>query len=252
MKGLISNVRKQSPLILSIVGSIGVIATAVTAVKATPKALHVIQINKDIRRSKAETVDDIKQTKVDIIKLAGKYYIPSVAIGISTIACIMGSLALNRSQIKSVTSAYILLDQAYREYKNKVKELYGENADNSVKTEIIKDLYEDSGVLSREKALVFYEENYGKLFERTMTEVILAEYKLNRKFALDGEASINDFLDFLGLEPIYFGNCIGWLSNSNYDFYGHPWIEFKHELIVLDDGMECISINVDNIPSIYY
>ena len=252
MKGKVNGIKKQYPLILSVIGSIGVVATAVTAVKATPKALDVIRIDREIRKGKAETLEDLKQTKADLIKLTWKYYIPSVAIGISTIACIMGSLALSRSQIKSITSAYILLDQTYREYKSKVKELYGENADHAVKTEIIKYLYEDSDIISRGKVLVFYEENYGKLFERTMTEVVLAEYNLNRKFALDGEASINDFLGFLNLEPVVFGNCIGWLSDSNYDFYGHPWIEFKHELIVLDDRMECISINVDNLPSIYY
>ena len=161
-------------------------------------------------------------------------------------------MALSHKQIKAISSAYILLDQTFKEYKRKVKELYGENADREVKKEIMNDLYEESDISPEGEKIIFYEEHYGKLFERTMLEVLQAEYDLNRRFALAGEASVNDFLDLLGLEHVEFGNCIGWLSNSNYDFYGHPWIEFKHEKMTLDDGMECVYINIDSLPSVYY
>lgn len=244
MKGIAQILKKQSPLLLSIVGSLGVIGTAVTAVRATPKALKLIEA------SRKDT--DINLTVIDTVKITWKCYIPSVAIGLATIGCIFGSTILSTHQLKSLASAYMLLDQTYREYKRKVNELYGEGADHEVKKELLKDMADDSDVNSHGEVLVFYEENYGKLFERTMLEVVEAEYKLNRQFALNGEASINDFLDLLGLDHVEFGNCIGWLSNSNYDFYGHPWIEFKHDKVTLDDGMECVYINIDSLPSTYY
>ena len=244
MKGIAQILKKQSPLLLSIVGSLGVIGTAVTAVRATPKALKLIEA------SRKDT--DINLTVIDTVKITWKCYIPSVAIGLATIGCIFGSTILSTHQLKSLASAYMLLDQTYREYKRKVNELYGDGADREVKKGLLKDMADDSDVNSHGEVLVFYEENYGKLFERTMLEVVEAEYKLNRQFALNGEASINDFLDLLGLEHVEFGNCIGWLSNSNYDFYGHPWIEFKHDKVTLDDGMECVYINIDSLPSTYY
>lgn len=244
VKGIVQNLKKQSPLLLSIVGSLGVIGTAVTAVRATPKALVLIE--------EAQNDADTNLTVIETVKVTWKCYIPSAAIGLATIGCIFGSTVLSRHQLKSLASAYMLLDQTYREYKRKVNELYGEGADREVKKGLLKDMADDSDVNSHGEVLVFYEENYGKLFERTMLEVVEAEYKLNRQFALNGEASINDFLDLLGLEHVEFGNCIGWLSNSNYDFYGHPWIEFKHDKVTLDDGMECVYINIDSLPSIYY
>ena len=246
MKGIVRNLKKQSPIIFAVVGSIGVIGTAVMAVKATPKALELIE------EARGEDNQHDPLTTRGIIFATWKCYIPSAAIGLATIGCIFGSTVLSQRQVKAISSAYILLDQTFREYKRKVKELYGENADHEVKQEIIKDIYDDSAIKPEGEKIVFYEEHYGKLFERTMIEVLQAEYDLNRRFALDGEASINDLMDLLGLEHVEFGNCIGWLSDSNYDFYGHPWIEFKHEKMILDDGMECVYINIDSLPSVYY
>ena len=246
MKGIVRNLKKQSPIILAIVGSIGVVGTAITAVKATPKALELIE------EARGENHQHDPLTAREIVRVTWKCYIPSAVIGLATICCIFGSMALSHKQIKAISSAYILLDQTFKEYKRKVKELYGENADHEVKREIVKDIYDDSDISPEGEKIIFYEEHYGKLFERTMLEVLQAEYDLNRRFALAGEASVNDFLDLLGLEHVEFGNCIGWLSNSNYDFYGHPWIEFKHEKMTLDDGMECVYINIDSLPSVYY
>lgn len=246
MKGIVRNLKKQSPIILAIVGSIGVVGTAITAVKATPKALELIE------EARGENHQHDPLTAREIVRVTWKCYIPSAVIGLATIGCIFGSNILSRNQLKSLASAYMLLDRTFKEYKRKVNELYGEGADHEVKRELVKDIYDDSDIEPDGEKLIFYEEHYGKLFERTMVEVLQAEYNLNRQFALDGEASINDFLDLLGLEHVEFGNGIGWLSDSNYDFYGHPWIDFKHEKMTLDDGMECIYINLDTLPSVYY
>lgn len=47
-----------------------------------------------------------------------KKYSPAVAIGASTIACIMGANALNRRQQVALTSAYALDQNSYKEYKD--------------------------------------------------------------------------------------------------------------------------------------
>ena len=64
--------------ILTCVGGVGVVATSVMAVKATPKALTLL---KDAEEKKGE-----KLTKTEIVKVAGPIYIPSVVVGVSTIA----------------------------------------------------------------------------------------------------------------------------------------------------------------------
>ena len=45
-----------------------------------------------------------------------------------SIVCIFGANVLNKKWQASIASAYALLDSLYKDYKNKVKELYGDDA----------------------------------------------------------------------------------------------------------------------------
>lgn len=235
--------KQRSPLILTCVGSIGVIATAAMAIKTTPKAVYLID--------EAECEKHEKLTKMEVITVAGPAYIPTVLVGAATIACIFGANILNRRQQAAITSAYILLERTYKDYKNKIVELYGKDGLQKVHTAIVKDKYDESKIQPKDpETCIFYEEHYGKLFERTMLEVQDAEYRINRKFALEGEASLNDFFEFLGLEPTKSGNMLGWSQEASYDFYNYSWIEFEHELVTMDDGMECYMINMPFEPTL--
>lgn len=78
-------------------------------------------------------------TKLEMVKIAGPLYIPSILIGVSSIACIVGSNVLNKQKQAALVSAYTMLDQSYKEYKNKVIELYGDEADKAVEEELAKD-----------------------------------------------------------------------------------------------------------------
>ena len=124
-------IKRNGATILSVVGAAGVIGTAVLAVKATPKALTLLDLAK---KEKGE-----KLTKLEVVKIAGPAYIPSILMGVSSIACIIGSNVLNKQKQAALVGAYTMLDQSYKEYKNKVVELYGAEADQAVEEEIKKD-----------------------------------------------------------------------------------------------------------------
>lgn len=83
--------------------------TAVMAVKATPKALRLIE--------EAEKEKGKKLTKTETVKVAWTPYIPTVLVGASTIACIFGANVLNKRRQAALMSAYALLDSSYKEYK---------------------------------------------------------------------------------------------------------------------------------------
>lgn len=243
--------RKSSPTLLSCLGAVGVVATTVLAVKATPKAhrkllLKGLEVNEDV----AHPENYRELTTKEAIQTVWKDYIPAAAVGIGTMICIFGANGLNRRQQAAITGAYVLLDQAYREYQKKAKELYGEEGDEKIREEIIKEKEIDFKPSGGE-TLVFYEDTYGKFFERTMAEVIDAEYQLNRIFALEGEASLNKFYELLGLEPMKYGDLLGWNQETNDEFYNYPWIEFEHKLITLDDGLECYYINMTYPPFLF-
>ena len=234
--------KNNSATILSGIGAIGVVATAVMAVKATPKALILLD------EAKEEKKDEL--TKLETIRVAGPVYIPSVLMGISTIACIFGANVLNKQKQAALTSAYMLLENSYKDYRTKVKELYGEEADKKIREEMAKDDYEIEYSEPDEEKQLFYEPISQRYFESTVEEVQRAEYHLNRNFILRDYANLNEFYKFLGLKETTEGEILGWSTYAGYEKYGYSWVDFTHERIELEDGMECITIDYPFEPSL--
>lgn len=232
---MVLQVKRHSPTILTCLGAAGVVATAVTAVRATPKVVRMIQ--------RAEDKKGDALTKMETVRVAAPSYIPAATIGASTIACIFGANALNRHQQAAITSAYIFLDNAYKEYRHRVKELYGNDADLAIRKTITKKRREPV-VVKSEDTVLFFEERYGEYFERTMAEVTNAEYELNRKLSIDGIASLNDFYRYLNLNPVRYGEYIGWSESA--------WVDFEHDMVELEDGMECCLVTIATPPATDY
>ena len=217
--------KKNGPTILTCIGSVGVVVTSVMAIKATPKAIALLEDARD------EKGDDL--TKFEKVMVAGPAYIPTIIVGTSTIACVFGANILNQRQQAALMSAYALLDSTYKEYQSKVVDLYSEEADSRVKKEIAKDKYLGDDKLVDNDAL-FYDEFSGRYFESTNAKVLKAEYKTNKKILDHGRACLNDFYCALGLEPTKYGDRLGWSVND-------LSLDFRHEKFILDDGLEgCI------------
>jgi hypothetical protein len=232
--------KRNGSTILTCLGAAGTIATAVTAVKATPKALEAIKY--------AEEEKGEKLTKLEIVNVAGPAYIPTVLTATATVACIFGANVLNTRKQAALISAYTLLDNSYKEYKNKVKELYGEDADKNVRAELAKDKYEKTEVSDRKQ--LFYDEYSGRYFESTIEAVLIAEYDLNRMIAIDYGVFLNEFYELLGIDTVDYGDYMGWSVYELCETQWHSWIEFSHRKVVLDDGLECTIISIDTEPSL--
>ena len=221
--------KKHSSTILTFVGSAGVIATAVFAVKATPKAIALLEEAKEEKGSEL--------TKLEVVKTAWKPYIPATITGVSTIACIFGANYLNSRTQASLMSAYALLDSSYQEYRKKTNDVYGEDADLNIKKEIVSSKYVNEPLVEEGKEL-FFDWQSCRYFESTMEEVKRAEYIFNQNFAMTGFACINDFYDILHLEHVKGGDQLGWSTISNDSVYGYSELSFEFEKIVVDDGSE--------------
>lgn len=230
-------VKRNLPTILTTVGAVGVVATGVTSAKATPKAIKLLQ--------QAEEKKGEKLTVIEKVKAAGPVYIPSMIIGTATIACVFGSNAINKHRQEALISAYAVLDQSYKEYRNKVKDVLGEDADATVMSEIAKDKYEEAkekfDSKDQEKdddVKLFFEEYSGRYFEATMSDVLEAEYHFNRNFALRDYADLNELYSFLGLPETEYGATIGWGRFAGESVYGYQWIDFCHVKDRMKDGTE--------------
>lgn len=235
---------RNGSTILTCIGGAGVVATSVMAVKATPKALKLLEA--------AEEEKGEELTKLEVVQAAGYVYIPAIITGVTTLACIFSAQILNKRQQAAITSAYALLDSSYKNYKNKVTELYGEEADKKVKEEIAKDDYEDSDIKIEDDKELFYDFFSGRYFESTSRAVREAEYMLNRQLSIDSYASLNDFYDFLKIPHIEGGDELGWSAAKNFECYWQSWIDFAHVDATMDDGLECHIIHIQSEPTLGY
>lgn len=233
--------KKNASIILTFAGSAGVIATSVMAVKATPKAITLLE------NAKEEKGEDL--TKLETIKIAGPTYIPTVIMGASTIACIFGANALSQRQQAALMSAYVLLDNSYKDYKNKVKELYGEDSDVRIKEKISKDKYNEDPYPIEDGKQLFYDEFSQRHFEATTEEVLRAEHEINRMLAVHYGVYLNEFYELLGLERTDYGDYLGWSTGELVETYLYNWIDFHHQKVIMEDGMECTIISMCTEPT---
>lgn len=233
--------KRNSATILTCVGAAGVIATTVTAVKATPKAVALLD------EAKKEKGEDL--TKLEVVKIAGPAYIPTAVLGLSTLACIFGANVLSQRGQASLMSAYALVDGAYKDYKKKAVELLGNEADEQIKAGIAKDKYDENPVKMVEEGKRLYYDYYSEqYFEATPYQVQKAEYEVNRTLMMDDAVYLNEWYQNLGLEKLEHGDDFGWNTCANMDAYWQTWIDFHHQKVVMDDGLECIIISFVQDP----
>ena len=242
--------KRNGSTILTCAGAVGVVTTSIMAVKATPKALSLLE---EAKKEKGEEL-----TTIETIRVAGPTYIPTILIGASTLACIFGANILSKRDQAALASAYALLDNSFKEYKETLKELYGEEAHQNIMDHIAIEKANEVGVhgsyfattcdLTADEAcgepVLFYEEHSNRYFEATIEQVINAEYHLNRNYILRGYSYLNELYEFLGLETTDYGSVLGWTPTDE----GEYWIEFNHRKVTLDDGLECYILEMPFEP----
>jgi len=249
MKGYL---KRSSPAILTCLGSIGVVATSVLAVKATPKAVDIIRAREGIDHEG----NYYGPTKLEVVQSCWKCYIPAALVGLSTIACIFGANVLNKRNQASLASAYALLSESYQQYRKAAKAVYGEDADSKIKAQMAKDTYVSADgyhVYSADmdlesERILCYDLFSKRYFTSTMAAVLNAQYHINRNLQLRGNVSINEFYEFLGIDKIENGDDIGW-SIDEFIEDGIMWLDFDNRHTVLDDGLECCVISALRNPN---
>ena len=250
--------KKATPTILTCISAAGVVATVVLAVRSTPKALKCIEEAKAAKN----TENGENLTQMETMAACWRCYIPAAVTGIATIGCIFGANALNRHQQASLVSAYALVSRSFNSYKQKVKEFYGEEAHKKVMASLAAEKstkpplyagsltqmtslgFEDVG----EEERLFYDAISDRYFQATISQVLQAEYHLNRNFALTGGfITLNQFYEFLGISKVPGGDEVGWMVSD-----GLYWVDFDHQKTVVDDGLngevECYIIDAPFPP----
>lgn len=242
--------RKHGGTILAVAASVGVVATAIETGRATTKAQHILEVDKELTKFNENEfgVTEEPPTKKQIVLMCWKAYVPAAILGGGTIACILGSNALNKKQIASLTAAYMALGKTYQEYRRQVAEQIG--------VEEEKDIYKDTqDVLETptpagtdEEKLLCYEPISKRYFHATEVELTDAFYQMNRDFALDGETSMNSLYNYLGLDYLPEGDTTGWSADYLANEWEYYWIDFRYYKQTTDDGLEVYYVDAFQPP----
>lgn len=202
-KGVGNKVSKHSPEILTAVGIAGMVTTTILAVKATPKALQLIE------EEKAET-------PVEKVKVAWKPYIPAATTGIFSVACLIGASSVNARRNAALATAYKLSETALTEYRDKVVEVVGEKKEKTIRDEVAKDRVEKNPtkktdvIITGKGNTVCMDYLSGRYFTTDIDKIRKAENAINRKIINNMYASLNEFYSELGLDGTPMGEELGW------------------------------------------
>lgn len=233
-------ITKHTPEILTGVGIVGLVGTTVLAVKATPKAMSLIEA--------AEEEKQDKLTVGETIKTCWKCYIPAAATGVASALCFVGANSVHVRRNVLLASACKLTEATLTEYKSKVSEVIGEKKEKEIQEEIDKDRLKKNPIAQSEVihtkkggTTSCYDYSSDRYFVSDRTHIEKAVIRLNERLIQESWISLNDFYEELGLNHTSVGELLGWDIMK-----GTVKLRFDSQLD--SEGEPCLVIDFDNPP----
>lgn len=238
VSGTVLKTQKNSPTILFGAGVVGVIGSAVLACKATLKVEEVLAEAED----KLNTVKTIQhkdyseedrqkdklliyvQTAVRLTKL----YAPAIIVGSLSIVSLASSHKILKQRNAAITAAYVVMEQAFEEYRQRVREELGDERDQhfrygSETRQVVtegKNGPEVEDMITVETKKVpggysrFFDE-YSTLWdpraEINLLTLRAQQLYLNDLLQARGHVFLNEVYDKLGLDRTSAGQAVGWV-----------------------------------------
>ena len=244
--------KKHSPEILAVTGTIGVVTSAVMACKATTKLGTILEKTKtdmEVIRTAMEhpeylepekyTEDDGKndirilyaKTGLNIIKL----YAPSVILGGLSITAMLTSNNILRKRNIALAAAYTAVDKGFKEYRSRVVERFGEEMDRELRynlksKEIEETVVDEKGKEKTVKKTVnvvdpstysvyarFYDDGcngWTKNPEDNLYFLKCQENYANDLLKTRGHLFLNEVYDMLGIPRTQAGQIVGWVYDE--------------------------------------
>lgn len=254
-------IKKHSPEILLATGTVGVVASTVMACKATLKVEEIVdeakekidtihQVSSDPAMTEKYSEEDGKkdlaivytQTAVKFVKLYG----PSVAIGVASLACMIGSNRILNKRNAALAAAYAAVDKSFKEYRGRVIERFGKQMDRELRYNIKAQEIEETTVDANGKetvtkktvdvmdpnsysqyAIVFDDSNEGwdPDPERSKYFLIQQQNWANERLKSRGHLFLNEVYDMLGAKRTKAGAQVGWVYDEK-NCEGDNFVDF--------------------------
>lgn len=262
-KNVAKSLSRHSPEILTGIGIAGMITSTVLAVKATPKAITLIEerkeelnknlfdenINKDYSLKDHKEMD--KLGAKETIKTVWKCYVPTAVTMTVSIACLIGASSVHLKRNAVLATAYQLSEAAATEYRNKVVETIGAKKEEAIRDKVNKDRIDKNPVTKNEVIItekgntLCYDHMSGRYFKSDIDKINKAVNEINRQINQNYYVSLNDLYEELGLDGTSLGDLLGWNSDSGL-------LELHSSALLTDDGVPCLVLDFNNAPKYNY
>lgn len=243
VKPFIKKASKYGPEIAVGIGIAGMITTTVLAVRATPKALRLID------EAKAEK-EEFKT--MDAIKAGWKPYVPALASGVLSIGCIIGASTVHVKRNAALATAYQLAANTFSDYKEKVIETIGEEKEKDIRKKVAekqaKTVCDTQPSFVRKGKPLCIEPISGRPFEMDIEDVKAAINRLNYRLTggMEECISLSEWYDEIGLKHTSTSDYMGW------NIYRDGLIEITPVPSSTDDGELCWVIQYNVLPDYKY
>lgn len=282
---------KHSPEILLVGGITSVVTGTVLACKATLKAPNILEEARTmmtaidiIAKEDVQEPGEVKKAKLLVSVEAGvglaRIYAPSVILMVAGIGMLVGSNRILNSRNAAILGAYKAVDEAYKRYRGRVREEFGEDVDNYFR---FKKRRKDGTmqVLDDKKKKIKFDEidnidlpgelmdagdmgipsPYAVFFDKdspqwrtdnTFNEYFLAAQQryANDRLGLIGHVFLNEVYDMLGVDRTKEGAVVGWVKDHgdsfvDFDIY-NPYNSPHGDAIEQQDSL-MLDFNVDGV-----
>lgn len=257
--------KKHSPEILVVAGVIGTVTTVVMACKATLKVNDILDEAKDTIDTIHECVENEKKTSdgevytqeianQDLLVVYAqtgwkfvKLYGPSVALGVASLGCMIGSSVILRKRNIALAAAYTAVETGFKEYRGRVVERFGKDLDrellyNIKAKEIEETVVDEEGNETVEKktvqvidpnvahdiySTVYCEGSNGwtKSAELNKAFLLAQQNYANDKLKTQGYLMLNEVYDLLGSPRTGYGQLAGWVYTKD-SSHGDNYVDF--------------------------
>jgi hypothetical protein len=277
--------RKHSPIIMFSVGVAGSLTATVLACRSTLKLEEVLAQAEDKRNelkhagetnpplksggvyTKDDSEDDLRKHRLNTIIEIGKLYAPAVALGVVSYGLLTGAHVVLTKRNTAITAAYVAVDRAFKEYRERVRRDVGEEKDleyrfGSIEKEIVEE-GEHGHEVNRVKRInpVTGKSMYAVVFDDTNKNWVRAPganrlfVQAQQSWANDllnarGHVFLNDVYDLLGLERTPAGAVVGWVKGHGDGYITFMLDDNKREVYDFFEGNEksvWLDFNVDGV-----
>ena len=250
--------KKHSPEILIVVGITGTVTSAVMACRATLKVTDIVdeaketvdKIHDGVENHKhtsdgAEYTQEIANKDLAIVytQTAWKFiklYGPSVALGVASISCLLGSNI-------ALAAAFKAVDTSFKEYRGRLIDRFGKDLDRELRfgikaKEVEEKVVDENGnettvtktvevvdpnAVHSIYSIAFCEGNTGWTRNAELNKVFLIQQQnyANDKLRLRGYLTLNDVYEMLGAPTTAYGQIAGWVYTDDSSI-GDNFVDF--------------------------